>query len=179
MFSRINFILLFIISVTVFIIDIHSIPIDVDDDLEVQDEVFRRDWLENLEQLLDKRRVQTVPHDTKTRKKIQRIIAKWNLTEIRNGVGIGSLVANALPEDRSARIDNQSPITKDGIRYYNVQVQLGSNTYSTVFIPAAVKIPVRKIRNAFVESMKSGHPWIFKKPTKKGQPWKAIDETHG
>jgi hypothetical protein len=173
MFSRTSFILLFIIGVTLFITDVYSESDDADDSLEAPDQIYKRHWLENLQSSqLFKRNAQTFPVDKKTKKKIQRIIAAWKLDELRNNLPIGSLYQGVLSEDSSSRIDNQSPITKDGMRYYNVQVQLGTRTYSTIFIPSGQKIGQRQIRNAFVKSLDSGKSWIFKKTTSKAQPWK-------
>ena len=71
--------------------------------------------------------------------------------------------------DRGQKV--QSPITKFNKPYYNVQIQLGTNTYSTVFIPAGVNLGKRRIRNAFTQSMESGSAFIFSPPQRKGQPW--------
>ena len=48
-------------------------------------------------------------------------------------------------------------------------VQLGTDTFSTVFIPAGVTLGARPIHNAFVQSSDSGRPWIFVPTRRKGQ----------
>jgi hypothetical protein len=161
MFTRTSFIVIFIVVFTLCINHIHSQPLDVAGNVEDLNQVYNAHGLDESEDLQrDTRRTQTIPTGN-TKRQIQRIIAKWSLHRMDNGVRSGSLVSRIPGEDRSARIDNQSPITKFGRPYYNVQVQLGTDTYSTVFIPAGVTLGAKPIRNAFVRSSDSGRPWIF------------------
>ncbi|CAF4153269.1 unnamed protein product [Rotaria sp. Silwood2] len=139
-----------------FIINIHSQLYDAANGLEDLDQIYEKHWLANVQDSeFVKRRVQNIPTGN-TRRQLQRLIAHWYLDAMDRGQRSHSIIKGVLSEDRSGRIDLQSPITKHGMPYYNVQVQLGTNTYSTVFIPAGVTLGKNRIRNAFVESMNSG-----------------------
>jgi hypothetical protein len=76
---------------------------------------------------------------------------------------LGTFVtSNRQHQSQGARIDNQSGVIRhEGADYYNIQVQIGSETFATALIPAAVEVGARKIRNALEESLKSGKRTII------------------
>ena len=168
--------LLFIISCTLLFSDTHCQSSDLA--FKASDENYKRELLANFGHSLFLKRGQAIPGNDRTRHRVHAIIAKWPFPSLQRHLQIGSLIVGVLPEDRSGRIDNQSPIIKNNMPYYNVQVQLGTQTYSTVFIPAGVHLGVRQIRNAFVRSAQSGKPWIFVPPQRRGLPWIALPEVY-
>lgn len=77
---------------------------------------------------------------------------------------LGTLVTgDARHQSKGARIDNQSGvISHENADYYNIQVQIGGDTFASVLIPAVLEIGQRQIRNALVQSLKTGHQSVFK-----------------
>jgi hypothetical protein len=171
MLNRTSILLLFIITFTLFITNIHGELDDTSSDLE--DSNFdERTWEAKEEDFeLDKRRTQTIPTGN-TKVIINRLIGRWTDDSIASSQTTKSNYVK-LPGVASARIDIQSPINRNNRRYFNVQAQYGTATYATVLIPGDAILGKHTIRKAFLESMKSGTTWIFVTTGKKGQPWKA------
>lgn len=93
------------------------------------------------------------------------VIGRWNDDSLRRGLEAGTLVEYWENESGSSsgtrrsdsRIDNQTTngITwiGDGLRYYNIQLQIGSRSYAQVLVPVNVRVGAHTIRTALVRSM--------------------------
>ncbi|CAF1335523.1 unnamed protein product [Didymodactylos carnosus] len=62
-------------------------------------------------------------------------------------------------------------INRGGTNYYNIQVQIGRQTFATALIPAAVELGTRKIRNALVQSLMSGNQAVVTAGDKGHRSW--------
>uniref|UniRef100_A0A3B4CV61 Tubulin polymerization promoting protein n=1 Tax=Pygocentrus nattereri TaxID=42514 RepID=A0A3B4CV61_PYGNA len=89
------------------------------------------------------------------RNDITNLIALWD------NRCLGNQARSNLIISRNLRIDLQGLLYIDGQQYYNLQIQLNaprrpgqSTTFSQVFIPRNIPIPVRYVRFAFVESFR-------------------------
>jgi hypothetical protein len=121
-------------------------------------------WVENAknkDQHLVKRGFnQRPPRNDDEKRLITYLIAKWDWDSIDVNQRKQSNVFNL----GNARIDIQEPTWYTGIdgvtrRYFNVQVQIGSGsgtTVATVQVPGGVNVSSRQIRDAFNRSLERG-----------------------
>jgi hypothetical protein len=67
-----------------------------------------------------------------------------------------------FPDIQSLRIERQSILPRDpeypDVRFANVQIQYGPQTYAMVIIPMDLYIPPNRIRHAFIESIRTASP---------------------
>jgi hypothetical protein len=112
------------------------------------------------------------PADNSTKHFITHLIALWDIDELRMNIPRGRLFEGQRDRNftewvngarnrnyraylPSARIDNQleGMTYINNTAYYNIQVQIGSQSYAQASVPAGYPVGRRRIRNELVESM--------------------------
>ncbi|KAH6558985.1 hypothetical protein KP509_1Z033600 [Ceratopteris richardii] len=101
------------------------------------------------------------PGSQKEKIDIARIIAKWDLDIMDRGWGQTTLLQ--FPREIPGwRIDNQEngAFELNGLQYYSIAVQRGSNVYSSVLVPVGYNLGRTRIRNAMLRSRDEGFGYL-------------------